>query len=323
LAQQTAVRVHEQSILSHSLNRSGIKTQQLNSARKFNRSYDSNVLRGAKFTLHFDYSSCDHDFVTGTKDGVHELFGTTPKVRFSWKKSKNKSKRSFPSRLLIHLSQKIGWFNNGDTHQRIVRITGCTEIRLKTDGRDVVDRIIVRAHPDYRGEGIWMDWIDVCWEQDDGNDDVIVLPAQVIMIIDFDSAQYERIPPHILNLFPFLLNGELGGHHAERTGIYIVIHSAAIPTDEESSTSITTRYLMEDVFQMITLDSVIGITFVARDPMTPGRSPFMYEISQVSKRIDWAYNFIPRNINGWEDWYVNNNDELSDEFDDNVNPWMT
>jgi hypothetical protein len=143
------------------------------------------------------------------------------------------------------------------------------------------------------------------------------------MIIDFDSAHYERIPPNILNSFPFLLNGELGGQHPERTGIYVVIHSAATPAAvEESSTSITTRYHMEDVFQMIMLESVIGITFVARDPMQVGRSPFTYDITRVSKRIDWAYNFIPRNINGWEDWYVNNNDQLSDEFDESVNPWI-
>ena len=185
-----------------------------------------------------------------------------------------------------------------------------------------MDRNIVRAHPDYRGEGTWMDWIDVCWEQDDGNNDTIVLPAQVIMIMDFDSAYYERMSPNILNLFPFLRNGELGGHHAERTGIYVVIHSASMPIDEEPSTSITTRYQMEDVFQMITLESIIGITFTARDPIVPGMDPFMYEISRVTKHIDWAYNFIPCNVHGWEEWYMKNNDLLSDEFDETVNPWI-
>jgi hypothetical protein len=73
-----------------------------------------------------------------------------------------------------------------------------------------------------------MDWINVCWENNDvTRNHVNVLPAQVIMILDFDTAEYEPLPGNIRHRLPRLVDLEQNGNHVPRNGKHVVIHSAA------------------------------------------------------------------------------------------------
>lgn len=59
--------------------------------------------------------------------------------------------------ILQSLSQKLAWFNSGNGTRRITSIHGYTEIRLFRASHEK-KRNIIRAHPDYRGKGYWLDW---------------------------------------------------------------------------------------------------------------------------------------------------------------------
>jgi len=78
---------------------------------------------------------------------------------------------------------------------------------------------------------------------------------------------------------------------------------------------------MENCFQLIQKENIVGIAFVARDPIMPQRDPFDYEISTVLTGKDWAWHFIPLNSRGYQNWYEDNEESLLDDFDENNISW--
>jgi hypothetical protein len=278
-------------------------------------------LRGAKFTLYFDYSLCDEEIAACPQENIHDIFSNRPTLLFSWKKKRHKRRGTFSNLLLSAISDKLCWFNNGDAQQRLISILGSTEVRLSTDKDE--ERDIIRAHPDYRQQGLWMDWINVCWENNDvAGNHVSVLPAQVIMILNFDTAEYEPLPGTISHQLPRLIDVEQHGKHVPRNGIHVVIHSAADHgEDSDKNIHVATRYRMENCFQLIEKQNIVGIAFVARDPIMPLRDPFDYEISNVVTGNEWGLHFIPVNSRGYPNWYMENEESLLDEFDERNMSW--
>ena len=325
LASQTAVRVYESSMLSHALHDTatciGKRHKHHGSPSKQSDVTGNDKLRGAKFSLYFDYSQYDEEIKALCHHTINDIFSSRAALLFSWKNKRHKKRGTFSKLILSAISDKLCWFNNGEAQHRLVSISGSTEIRLSTvsdGGRD-----IIRAHPDYRREGLWMDWINVCWENNDvAQNHVNVLPAQVIMILDFDTAEYEALPADIHDRLPRIIDLEQTGNHVPRSGIHVVIHSAAEHAEDgDKKNHVATRYRMENCFQLIQKENIVGIAFVARDPIMPQRDPFDYEISTVLTGKDWAWHFIPLNSRGYQNWYEDNEESLLDDFDENNISW--
>jgi hypothetical protein len=90
LASQTAVRVYESSMLSHTLHETGTCRGKRHKHRvrpSKQRDITANdKLRGAKFTLYFDYSLCDEEIAACPQEIIHDIFSNRPTLLFLWKK---------------------------------------------------------------------------------------------------------------------------------------------------------------------------------------------------------------------------------------------
>lgn len=334
LARQTAERVYESNLLSIALRKSKNRIHRQNKQRG-QRQRKHKSLRGAKFQICFNYSdlhdavSLGHHPVVSNRNGrnLNALFDSLPKVDFSWCQKRNVMKRHFPDLILSSIHKKLSWFNNGDSSQRISSIQGYTELRLQRQSESSKEkqRNIIRSHPDYRGKGIWFDWVDVVWEvehDEEDNTSTITLPARVVMILDFQSATYEPIPDPILMLFPLLSQGLDNLLHRRRDGIQLLVHSASEEAewDADVPNSIAERYSMEPFFQLIHFENIAGVVFVARDPPNHNNLDDMdYRITCVVHRTQWGSFFIPHLRRG----YVapNKSNFHLDEFNVDDNPW--
>jgi hypothetical protein len=312
LASQTAQRVYEANLL-HSAQRKCRKRRQRKKKKRKN-----SALRGASFTIDFDYLSIDQNI--DIHQNLETLYQQCPVVTFSWTGSRNKKKKSYSDMILQSLSQKLAWFNNGTGTRRLTSIHGYTEIRLFRASHEK-KRNIIRAHPDYRGKGYWLDWIGVRWEIANEIDTVITLPAQVIMILDFDTASYGEIPNEMLSLFPTINMRDTIHSPIHREGVQLLLHSAANNEehDTEVFSSIGTRHVMEPVFQLVHIENVDDIIFVGRDPPSRDRHEMDFGILHVKDPAQWGNIFIERNSVGYECPSVHDN--VEDEFNENHHPW--
>ena len=202
LAKQTALRVHEASILESAVQRTHLNRSTALPQRRLTHRHK--YLRGSKFSIDFDYSAPDIECLANNQQcryhqqSIEELFGRLPNSKFKWLQKRNHGKRCFPQMIHESIVRKLAWFNNGNATRRINSIIGYTELRIPCSSEKKTQRDIIRAHPDYKKNGLWLDWIDVIWETGDNEDDITMLPAQVMMILDFDSAEYEFIPGQFL-----------------------------------------------------------------------------------------------------------------------------
>jgi hypothetical protein len=326
LASQTAQRVYESSLLDASIDAMKDGADAVDFTEGVQNNDVSGKMRGARFTITFDYSAIDD---RNLDRALCEIFEERPVTKFSWDKKRNRKHRSFPKYLLEAIGNKIAWFNNGNSCQRISSIRGCTEIHfIERKGEPI--RHIIRSHPDYRKKGVWMDWVEIAWENEEDQANPTALPAQVLMFLDYDEALYEPIPIHILNaLVPDTFNGNLRSNyqHQSRNGIHVVIHSAKEPNNfhddvEQTQISICRRFQMEPFYQIVSVDNLCGIAFVARDPPTcqnVNHNDQSYEITLVMHPAEWQMTFIPVLC---KDYTRPDEDEiLQDEFNDEVNPW--
>jgi hypothetical protein len=327
LASQTALRVYESNLLTAAMQRCGINgcRQRKRKQERKRKQANDKKLRGAKFYIDFDYSTIDQGIIdedTNSRNRtLDRMFEQLPLTSFLWAKKKNRNKRVFSDVILESLTKKLAWFNNGDKSQRITSIEGYTEIRLPQKGKKK-ERNIVRAHPDYRGKGFWLDWIDINWVVDEDHQVIENLPAQVIMILDFDNACYEPIPDEVLSVFPILMNNELHMPQISRVGVHLLVHSAGNKEyAEEMNESIAHRYVMEPFFQLITMENIVGVTFVSRDPPTCDRNEMSFAITAVTAPDKWGGFFVPRHRHAYQ--IPNDMGCHLDEFNETYNPWVS
>jgi hypothetical protein len=322
LARQTSQRVYEGSVLQAAVARCNFYGNIKPRKRKF---VDRSVgLEGSRFAINFDYSSIDIKFQNDKYGSslLHDLYNEHPEVHFTWKRKRNIGKRPFPSIILQSITAKLSWLNNGEINRRIKTIEGSTELHLPIVG-ETVNRSCVRAHPDYRETGLWMDWVDICWESEDLDDDGIIIPAQVLMILDFDSIIFEKIPHTIAHLIPTNISAHRNDMIEEqRNGIHLLVHSAAdnyVSENDIKSDALVERFVMEPFFQLVELDNVERVVYVARDLNTEDQDPMRYEISKVLNPQLWGLHFIPRFGTSYME--PDDDDLHRDEFNETYNPW--
>jgi hypothetical protein len=271
---------------------------------------ENNMSRGARFIIKLDYMASDEAILSNPPPNIFHVFDKKPSVKFRWMAKRDRNKLKFARNIMDALGNKLSWFNNGNVMKRLVTVQGFTELRLEEDLQNFTCRSIVRCHPDYRGSGPWMDWIDVCWElrDDDGSTSFLNLPAHLMMMLDFDTAEYEELPKTILSLFQHS-HSILGQClHEPRKGIHIIIHSASDSVDDEENDSsenqllsqISSRYKMEHVYQLVKLENIKDIAFVVMDPpddlINSARSNKLtdvmeFNITSVSNPVTWGLCF--------------------------------
>jgi hypothetical protein len=298
--------------------------------------------RGARFSITLDYRDCDNQLVANPPPNIFHVFDGKAGVTFRWRKKRDRKKRHIPHNVMHAIANKLSWFNNGRGMSRIMSVMGFTELRMTSEENDAC-RTIVRAHPDYRGEGQWTDWIDVCWEldtdHDEGEINVTTLPARVVLMLDFDTAEYAPIPDTILTLFPlspFVLERRI---HKRRDGVHVLVHSAAMPlhdgnegdVEDETFPKVTYIYSMEPVYQFIKAENIKQLAFVAPDPPDGNNGvqrrrdntamihPLVYQITKVSKPTSWSLTFEHNFSKDYSDPHPD--DIHLDEFNETFNPW--
>jgi len=239
------------------------------------------------------------------------------------------------------ICRKLSWFNNGSGSKRLVSIEGFTELQLLSTETQST-RSIVRAHPDYRGNGPWMDWVNVCWEHvtDIGEEESlseIILPARVIMLLDFNTAKYAAIPEEVVSQFTCYNQFLERRAHDIREGIHVMVHSASMPLemqlDEDESdiqydgSVVSQRYDMEEVYQFVQVENIKGIAFVAIDPpeniATNCKNQYChelcYKITQVHNPVAWGSSFENKFSKKYKQPALKN--LCHDEFNESFNPW--
>jgi hypothetical protein len=250
--------------------------------KRCQRAPNHKLLGGAKFSISFDYSNIDESYSIQDDDNtsLDVLFSQYPTISFLWKSEKHRDKKDFPDIILNSIKEKLAWFNNGINTQRLVSISGYTEIRCPPT-KDKLQRKRIRANPDYRGNGLWTDWVNVSWALEEGVN--VTLPAQVLMILDFDSVIFEDIPINIRGQFPFLLNEENIMEHDVRQGVQLLVHSASENAEEQYEFSIVNRFHMEPYLHIIDLENITDIVFVTREIPSVTDNPISYTITRVAK----------------------------------------
>jgi hypothetical protein len=144
--------------------------------------------------INFDYSAIDAKLDSSRTRNftLDDVYSETPKVYFSWIKKRNRTKKRFPPIILDAIIEKLSWFNNSEPGIRIKSIHGATEVELLSQPKEE-QRSFIRAHPDFRQTGLWFDWVNVQWETEPPSNRDILIPAQVLMLLDFDTIVYEDI----------------------------------------------------------------------------------------------------------------------------------
>jgi len=104
----------------------------------------------------------------------------------------------------------------------------------------------------------------------------------------------------------------------------LLIHSAAednVCNIDEEQESIATHFTLEPYFQLIQLENVAGLAFVARDPphYSQNCAVMEFQITHVMQRKKWGSLFVTRFKRGYEkpepdEYYL-------DEFNLELNPW--
>ena len=299
--------------------------------------------RGARFTITLDYSDCDERCTTSPPPNIFHVFDSSASIKFRWKAKRDRQSKKMPfnNDVMTAICRKLSWFNNGSGTSRLVTIEGFTELRLHTVDFDT-SRSIVRAHPDYRGAGPWMDWVNVCWEHVNETCQPmsvgeVILPARVALFLDFDTAQYVDIPADVLSQFGNSANVLEQRVHDSRQGVQIMIHSACIPSNNEVveemnnqgsiRSVVSIRYDMEPVYQFVKVENVKGIAFVAVDPPEDvsrrhrlrDNSDMCFKVTEVCKPATWGQVFEDKFSKDYI--HPNDNDRSLDEFNETFNPW--
>lgn len=268
--------------------------------------------RGARFSLMFDYRYCDELLVNNPPPNIFHVFDSRASVKFRWIKKRDRARKHINRQIMEAIANKLSWFNNGMGTNRIVSVQGFTEIRLDCDN-DETGRTIVRAHP-----------------------------ARVLLMLDFNTADYTAIPETILQLFPLAPMVIERRVYEKREGIHVLIHSASAPSIEDDNDNIASRdmypkvghrYAMEPVFQFIKVENIKQITFVAPDPpdnltnnhdqqrrnITQRTPSWVYEVTKVDQPSRWSSmfeQFFSKDYNSPQQ------DDLHlDEFNETFHPW--
>lgn len=323
LASQTAKRVYESILLRTAVKRCNFYKNVKPRGRK--RRNRNDILLGSEFIITFDYSTIDDRYCNQqrmNRSSLNNLYDEEPSVVFRWKRRSNQQRRKgSPQIILQSIAKKLSWYNSSMSSRRIAQIQGSTEVQIPYSS-DKTDRKFVRSHPDFRGTGLWLDWVDVCWESGDRDARPAMLPAQVLMILDFDSIEYEDIPQRLIDRFPSLssVDDDIGEEYGE--GIHVLVHSAAddgVRDIDPCNDSIVRRLEMEPFFQLVELSSVQRVCYVSRDPPEDNGNPMIYWISSVLHPQYWGYYFFPKFCSGYK---VPERDSLhKDEFNEQYNPW--
>jgi hypothetical protein len=165
---------------------------------------------------------------------------------------------------------------------------------------------------------LWTDWVNVSWALEEGVN--VTLPAQVLMILNFDSVVFEDIPINIRGQFPLLLNDEENiMEHDVRQGVQLLVHSASENAEEQYEFSIINRFHMDPYFQIIDLENITDIVFVTREIPSVTDNPMSYTITRVAKSQLWGHVFIPRMCEGYR--HPARDSYHLDEFNETYNPW--
>jgi hypothetical protein len=167
-------------------------------------------------------------------------------------------------------------------------------------------------------------WHDVQCETEPPSNRNILIPAQVLMLLDFDTIVYEDIvSTSITKLLEHLPHEENVVEEEKRHGIHLLVHSASDNNMREFDIhhdSIVHHYVMEPFFQLVTLQSVEGLVFVARDPEEAHNDQMTYKISKMLRPDLWGVLFFPRFAKNYVSPSPNDVD-IEDEFDEITNPW--
>lgn len=322
LARQTSQRVYEGTLLDATLSRCNFYRHIKPRGRRGQGTH-RNGLSGSSFVINFDYTSIDARLEEGNLKtlSIHDVYHEIPDTLFRWNRKRNSRKKPFPAIVLESIVAKLSWLNDGDITKRIKSINGATEVNLPSN-REQSKRSFVRAHPDYREIGLWMDWVDIRWELEEDDGHYVKIPAQVLMILDFNSIVYEEIPQTTCGLFANVSTGNMIDTSDEhRVGIRVLVHSAAdngIRDFDPVKDSIVSRYIMEPFFQLVDLNNIDSICFVARDSIDDQENPMIYGISKVLDPQLWGLVFIPRYAHDYEE--PKDNELHLNEFNESYNP---
>jgi hypothetical protein len=131
-------------------------------------------------------------------------------------------------------------------------------VELSSDIKDK-QRYFIRAHPDFRQTGLWFDWVVIRWDSELNSAHNILIPDQVLMVLDFDSIVYEDIvAASITKLLDHLPREQNIIEEEKRNGIHLLVHSASDDNTRDFDIhhdSIVHRYVMEPFFQLAMVDS--------------------------------------------------------------------
>ena len=208
--------------------------------------------------------------------------------------SMKKNKCIFPPHILDAFYKKFEGYNHGKIGYCIKSIHGFTEFQMEDDNEN---DILIRACPNYRNEIDWFDWIVVDW----GNEGK--LEGQVLLFVDFDTINLEKID----NLADHQL-----GHEIIDSKMVAFIHSSKYQKSlryKRKTLDNSTKFLssqlccfreMEDIYQIISIDTIVGSCFVIVDSSmfndietyTPGCAKNIIVVEKLSK---WHLKFIDYN----------------------------
>ncbi len=229
----------------------------------------------------------------------HTLTGSPFKIVFDYKNKtafcywtgyKMKDRKcDIPPLILNSVYHKLSGYNGGDPKYRIESVTcHCEYITNSTSPKRV------RAHPFYRGCHSWYDWVNVSWNN---NDEVVVLPAQILMFINMSTVMFKEIP-HNNDATEIC-------HDKIPWDIIAIVHSASERRSSKTmplkggggfSSELASWYKMEDSYQMINAASIESECFVIVDTHnsnTPIYSPgTATRIITIEKRKLWSKHFI-------------------------------
>lgn len=236
---------------------------------------------GSKFLLTFNYEK-----------------GTAEAKWLSYKRTNNEL--PVPSYVLQSLFSKLSGYNNSVIGQRIKTIRGFSEFF-----DDKLNQVY-RACYNFRNDGNWIDWCMVDWGDEYGE-----LPAQLLLFLDISSIDYElcdvdpenAIEYDKLNMdYAAIIHSANGVGSFQRDPAYTIFNDAYDrPRNSHGPiTKISSFFEMENMFQMIDVESISKSAFVIVDqggmipqfedqPLLPGNSK---RIILIEPMDSWHLKFL-------------------------------
>ena len=226
-----------------------------------------------------------------------------PKISISWenqRKSNNVRKDILPNGLVDILRKKFQYYGAGNPKKRLIKIVCAMEMKYKLNET----QLILRCTPSYRRGVDWYDWVNIQWEEIDGD-----LPGQILLFVLLDTAIYEDIPEwevqrftHGYDKFPFL--------HG------VIVHSAAKEVTVSKTKAhnsfcsetnlIHEKYVMEDNLQIVGVESIKSPAFVIVDSFNMNLQ-FSTASRNLVQKIHLARHILViKTFSLWKKYFIKN-----------------